>query len=190
MSRSRVEEALARVARVDFLPEARRAEAALDRPIDLGFGQTNSQPSTVRAMLELLEIRPQDAILDVGSGSGWTTALLAWLAGPGGRVLGLELEPALVAFGRANLARAEVSNGVIRQAEPGTLGAPDVAPFDRILVSAMASSLPERLVAQLGPAGVLVVPVDGVLHRVARVGPEPMSRRITTHGRHRFVPLR
>lgn len=190
MARADVAEAFAAVSRADFLPPSRRDEAARDGPIPIGHDQTNSQPSTVRDMLELLGAEPGHAVLDVGSGSGWTTALLAHLVGPRGSVLGVELESDLVSFGRDNLARAGVRVAQIRRAEPGRLGAPDAAPFDRILVSAMASTVPEELVAHLLPAGVMVVPVAGVMLRIERTGPAPTDRRVTRHGAYRFVPLR
>ncbi|WP_392542515.1 protein-L-isoaspartate O-methyltransferase [Oryzobacter telluris] len=185
----RVAAAMAAQPRVLFLPRAARPEAAHDGPLAIGHGQTNSQPRTVAAMLELLDVRPGHRVLDVGSGSGWTTALLAELVGPTGEVLGLELVDDLVDFGRRNLARTGLSHAVIRAASPGVLGAPDDAPFDRVLVSAMARHLPEALVAQLAPGGVLVVPVDGLMTRVVLDDPATGGRHTTTHGRYRFVPL-
>jgi protein-L-isoaspartate(D-aspartate) O-methyltransferase len=74
-----------------FLPASEVRRAAYDGPLDIGHGQTNSQPRTVRAMLELLDVQPGQRVLDVGAGSGWTTALLAHLTGPAGEVLGVEL---------------------------------------------------------------------------------------------------
>jgi protein-L-isoaspartate(D-aspartate) O-methyltransferase len=175
--------------RARFLPRRARREAAYDGPLAIGHGQTNSQPRTVRAMLELLDVQPGERVLDVGSGSGWTTAILAELTGPTGSVLGLELVDDLVDFGRHNLERTGFSHATIRPAAPGVLGAPEDAPFDRVLVSAMARRLPEELVGQLGPGGVLVVPVNGVMTRVERDVTTPTGRRVTTHGHYRFVPL-
>ena len=83
---STVQEAFQLVDRKLFLPEEERWRAHLDRPIPIGYGQTNSQPSTVRAMLEWLDAEEGDKILDVGSGSGWTTALLSRLVGKTGEV--------------------------------------------------------------------------------------------------------
>jgi protein-L-isoaspartate(D-aspartate) O-methyltransferase len=183
----RVTEALAAVPREWFLPERQRGRAAYDGPLEIGHGQTNSQPRTVEAMLRLLDVRRGDRVLDVGSGSGWSTALLAELTGADGSVLGTELEPDLVAFGRANLARGAWPWARIEQATPGVLGDPPSAPYDRILVSAEARSLPTELVAQLGAEARMVVPVDGemVLVEHGRAG-----ARVSRHGRYRFVPLR
>nr|NLD41501.1 protein-L-isoaspartate carboxylmethyltransferase [Actinomycetales bacterium] len=91
----RIAEAFDAVPREAFLPAHERANAHLDRPIRLSHGQTNSQPSTVRNMLGLLNPQPGDRVLDVGAGSGWTTALLAHLVGPGGGVWGVERIPEL-----------------------------------------------------------------------------------------------
>ena len=120
-----------------------------------------------------------------GSGSGWTTALLAHLVGPTGAVLGVELEDELVSFGTANLDGVDRPWASIRLATPGVLGDPDGAPYDRILVSAMADSLPPTLVDQLADDGVLVVPVAGVMLRVTNPGAV-----VSEHGHYRFVPLR
>jgi protein-L-isoaspartate(D-aspartate) O-methyltransferase len=175
------------VPREGFLPKRERRRAGYDGPLPIGEGQTNSQPRTVAAMLRLLEVAPGQRVLDVGSGSGWTTALLAHLVGPEGRVVGVELEPSLVEFGTANLAATSQPWARIVQATPGVLGIPDHAPYDRILVSAEPSSLPQQLVDQLGDGGRLVIPVRGTMTLVTRDGDET---RQTHHGSYRFVPLR
>jgi protein-L-isoaspartate(D-aspartate) O-methyltransferase len=183
----RVAEAFAAMPREGFLHRGERRSAAYDGPLPIGHGQTNSQPSTVEAMLRLLDVRRGQKVLDVGCGSGWTTALLAHLTGPTGRVLGVELEPELVKFGSDNIDRVDVSWASIHEATPGVLGLPDAAPYHRILVSAMADELPDELVAQLHTGGVMVVPVNGTMLRVS------CSMRavgITRHGSYRFVPLR
>ena len=185
-----VSAAFAAVDRAEFLRPRDRMDAFYDGPIAIGHGQTNSQPRTVHAMLELLDVRPGQKILDVGSGSGWTTALLAWLVGPSGSVLGVELEPDLAAWGAENLGRQDAEWASIRPADPDVLGIPSEAPFDRILVSATARKLPDELVGQLADGGVMVVPVGATMTRVRRSGPERGDVDITTHGSYSFVPLR
>lgn len=181
-----VDRAFARTPRVDFLPAKERDRAAEDGPLAIGDEQTNSQPSTVAAMLRLLDVRPGQRVLDVGSGSGWTTALLADLVGPDGQVTGVERVPRLVETSRAALAGFDRPWAQVRRAAPNVLGVPDNAPFARILVSAEARELPEELVDQLAPDGVLVVPVAGEMLRVVV---DEDGRRVARHGLYRFVPL-
>jgi protein-L-isoaspartate(D-aspartate) O-methyltransferase len=180
-----VEEAFLAHPRTGFLPTSVRRRAAYDGPLTIPAGQTNSQPRTVEAMLRLLDVRAGQRVLDVGAGSGWTTALLAHLVGPTGEVLGVELEPELVAFGSANLDATRQPWARISGATPGVLGDPDHAPYDRILVSAEPRELPSELVDQLGPTGRMVIPVAGWMTLVVMPGPV-----VTEHGAYRFVPLR
>ncbi len=184
--------AFAAVPRADFLPEGERGQAGLDEPVPIGYGQTSSQPSTVRAMLELLDVRPGQRVLDVGAGSGWTTALLARLTGPTGAVVGVERVPELAAAASAAVASADLTWAHVHTAEPHVLGAPDAGPYDRILVSAMARRLPLELVSQLVPGGVMVLPVHGRMLRVVRRPPpddDPADAQVSEHGWYRFVPL-
>ena len=185
MDRS-LDDAFAAVPRADFLPPDQRAYAHQDRPLAIGFGATNSQPWTVRYMLRLLDARPGDRVLDVGSGSGWTAALLGWLVGEAGEVVGVDIVPELVAMAREHLAGRF---GWVRfeLARRGKLGWPDGAPWDRILVSAMADELPEELLAQLAPGGRLVVPVDERMVLVTLSGRG--ERTVSRHGAYVFVPL-
>ncbi len=183
-----VDRAFAAAPRSGFLPRAQVAHAHEDHPLDIGYGQTSSQPSTVRRMLRLLDVRPGQRVLDVGAGSGWTTALLAHLVGPDGCVLGVELQPDLARWGASNLAACHLPWASLEAAHTARLGRPDRAPFDRVLVSAQARQLPRELVDQLADDGVMVCPVAGRLARVERFGGsgEPEVR---WYGHYRFVPL-
>lgn len=169
-----------------FLPADQQPLAAEDRPLSIGHAQTSSQPSTVANMLRLLDVRRGQRVLDVGAGSGWTTALLAHLVGPGGFVLGLEAVPELADWGAANLTRTKREQARLLVSESGTLGDPSRAPYDRILVSAAARRLPEALLDQLAVPGRMVVPVGGWMTLVER---EYDEDRLSRHGSYRFVPL-
>jgi protein-L-isoaspartate(D-aspartate) O-methyltransferase len=155
---SSVEEAFRSIPRANFLLSESAADAELNMPLPIGFGQTNSQPETVHLMLEWLGVEPGDNILDVGSGSGWTTALLAYLTGPKGHVTAVEIIPELVQFGRHNCARIGIHNVQFHQAQK-QIGWHSEAPYDRILVSAAANTLPPGLLDQLRPNGRLVIPI-------------------------------
>lgn len=190
------------VRREHFLPQDQRAWAIADVPLPIGHGQTNSQPSTVADMLELLAPECGDTILDLGAGSGWTAALLAVIAGPEGRIVGVERHPELIARAREAVRNSFAEAGLgsdadaqspapidFVRAHPGVLGAPEFGPFDRILVSAGADHLPDALVEQLAVGGVMVIPVGEEMLRVERRGADIGSAEVTRHGRYRFVPL-
>lgn len=163
-----IQEVFQLVPRSEFLPENVQANAFEDRPLSIGYDQTNSQPSTMRRMLEWLDVQPGNKILDVGSGSGWTTALLAQLTGDKGMVIATERIPELVTFGKANCERLGVKNVTFHEATD-TLGWPPGAPYDRILVSAAAEELPAQLLGQLktGEAGKMVIPVEDEILEVS-----------------------
>ncbi len=153
--------------RRNFLPEEVRDSAELDIPLPIGSGQTNSQPSTVAIMLRWLDVEPGDNVLDVGSGSGWTTALLASLTGRRGKVHAVELLSELLAFGRDNCRRLNITNVSFHLAGKD-FGWPEEAPYDRILVSAAADEMPEELLDQLKAPGRMVVPVRNTVYVIEK----------------------
>lgn len=183
---ARVRAAMSSTPRADFLPPEVRHLADADHPVMIGWNATNSQPSTVARMLELLDVQSGDRVLDVGSGSGWTTAILSVLAGDEGAVIGVELVPQLVEYGNERLAETG-TRAEIREAVSGVLGLPDEAPFDRILVSAQAATVPTQLEAQLAEGGRLVAPIAGLMTVVdMRDG---LPHRRADAGIYSFVPL-
>jgi protein-L-isoaspartate(D-aspartate) O-methyltransferase len=181
----RIIEAFRAVDRGKFVLPQYLAEAYEDGPLPIGFGATISQPTTVAFMVELLQPQEGEAVLDVGSGSGWTTALLARLVGANGKVTGTEVVPELVVLGQENLKFFQFPNVEIRQAdkEPGV---PDSL-FDKILVSASAEHLPGELVSQLKTGGRMVIPVLDSLYAVDKT--ESGFKQKEYYG-FIFVPLR
>lgn len=162
-----------------FVRPADRLRAYEDHPLSIGHGQTISQPYTVAFMLNLLDVRPGQKVLDLGCGSGWTTALLAQMVGPTGSVHGVEIIPELVKFAQRNLAGYAFPNVAVEVAGE-TLGMTEQAPFDRILVSAAAESLPLELCEQLASPGIMVVPIGEDIvqvkkHKAGRINQEIFS---------------
>jgi protein-L-isoaspartate(D-aspartate) O-methyltransferase len=151
----RVLAAFARVPRHEFIAPELWREAYEDRPIQIGEGQTISQPYMHAAMLEAARIQPTDVVLEVGTGSGYQTALLAELAA---EVFSIEIFPTLAERAQHTLARLNYTQIVIRVGD-GSLGWPDAAPFDVIIVSAASPSVPPALLEQLRIEGRMVIPV-------------------------------
>jgi protein-L-isoaspartate(D-aspartate) O-methyltransferase len=155
ISDSRVLDAMLRVPRHEFVPEACRAQAYEDHPLPIGEGQTISQPYIVALMLESLQLTLNDKVLEVGTGSGYATALLAELAAD---VFSIERHAYLAESARALLASLGYSKVHVITGD-GALGLPDSAPFDAILVSAAALHLPSALPTQLRDAGRMIIPI-------------------------------
>jgi protein-L-isoaspartate(D-aspartate) O-methyltransferase len=155
------------VPREAFLPEAMRNLANANVPLPIGYGQTNSQPATVALMLNWLRAEPGNIALDVGSGSGWTSGLLGYCVGSTGRVIAVEKVPELLEFGRDNCEKLGITNVEFHEAGR-ELGWPAKAPYDRILVSAAASSVPQELTDQLKPGGRMVIPIRNSIYIVEK----------------------
>ncbi len=149
--------ALRQVPRHRFLPEEAWKLAYSDSPLKIGRGQTISQPYIVALMTELLKVRPEDKVLEVGTGSGYQAAVLATLAR---EVHSIERVPELAERAEANLSALGVENVRVHLGD-GSQGYPPAAPYDRILVAAAAPEAPPALLAQLTEGGRLVIPVGG-----------------------------
>jgi len=181
----RIIEAFLQVNRVNFVPEAMREETYGDYPLPIGKGQTISQPSTVAFMLELLQAQEGDEVLDIGSGSGWTLALLAYLVGKKGHVIGLERIDTLIEYANEHLKQIKCNNAVVQKAG-SELGLPDKK-FDAVLVSASARNLPNSLLKQLKPNGRLVIPVRDSIFRYSKSDDDGYKEE--EYPGFRFVPL-
>lgn len=157
------------VDRKDFVKADYAGRTYDDRPLPIGLGQTISQPSTVAFMLERLHIEKGEKVLDIGAGSGWTTSLLSYLVGSGGEVIGIErLEPH-VKFGRVNIKKYNYSKVRLIKAEQD-LGHSEGAPYDKILVSAAAQEVPQKLLNQLKVGGVMVIPIKSSIYKITKTG--------------------
>jgi protein-L-isoaspartate(D-aspartate) O-methyltransferase len=184
----RVLRAMSTVPRERFVPDAERGVAYADEALPIPAGQTISQPYMVARMTELLGPRPGARILEIGTGSGYQTAILVVL---GAAVVSIERQPELAVTARERLAKLGLGGAVEIRVGDGSLGAADAAPFDGIVVTAAAPSIPPLLREQLSPGGGrLVIPVGGRgrqdLLLVVRHGDEWSE---TNEGPCVFVPL-
>jgi len=154
-------EAFRKIKRIDFLPEDSKDLANLNEALPIEYGQTISQPLVVAFMLELLQPRVGEKILDIGSGSGWTTALLAEIVGERGKIIAVEIVPELKKFGEKNVAKYNfIEKGIVEFiCADGSNGYQKEAPFDKILASASAEKLPLAWKEQLKIEGKIVTPI-------------------------------
>ncbi len=183
---SRLIDAMARIPRERSIDESLRDEAYADRALGIDCGQTISQPYIVALMTQALALRGDERVLEIGTGSGYQTAILAELAR---EVLSIERHAALSRQAAARLAELGY-NRVTLVVGDGTLGWPAAAPYDRILVAAAAATVPQPLIEQLVPGGILVIPLGTrdhqMLQAIHKVGNEPQIEPLSAC---RFVPL-
>jgi protein-L-isoaspartate(D-aspartate) O-methyltransferase len=186
MSDPRVLDAMLRVPRHAFVPEPYRAQAYEDHPLPIGDDQTISQPYIVALMLESLQLTPHDKVLEVGTGSGYVTALLAELAA---EVFSIERHASLAESARTLLVGMGYANACVVTGD-GALGLAACAPFDAILVSAAALRVPPALPSQLRDGGRMIIPIGSTdsqqLQFIRMVNGQPLNslRELV-----RFVPL-
>ena len=187
LSDPRIAAAFRAIDRAGFVPVELRVEAYLDRPVMIPFRQTTSQPSLIARMIDAAKVGPSDRVLEVGTGYGFQTALLASVAR---EVISIERFTGLARAARDNLLEAGIDNARVIVGN-GWEGAPDAAPFQAIVVSAAATEVPGALVEQLDEGGRLVIPLktagsDDVL-LFEKKGGELVRTRLVTPAR--FVPL-
>jgi protein-L-isoaspartate(D-aspartate) O-methyltransferase len=153
--------AMESVPRHEFVPEEVRARAYEDVPLPIGHGQTISQPYIVAAMTAALRLRPSDRVLEIGTGCGYQAAVLSQLAR---EIFTVERRAELALSASERLARLGYANAHVHCGD-GTLGLPEFAPFDAILVAAAAPAVPEPLLAQLAEGGRMILPVGDAEHQ-------------------------
>jgi protein-L-isoaspartate(D-aspartate) O-methyltransferase len=182
----RVLATMARVPRHEFVPSEFRLQAYEDHPLPIGQDQTISQPYMVALMLEYLAVEPENTVLEIGTGSGYQSALLAELAK---RVYTIERHLALANFAARDLMRLGYSNVTVLVRD-GSLGLPEHAPYERIIVAAAAPRVPPALLAQLSEGGRMILPVGSEhvqeLQLIRKKNGVPLATSLEGC---RFVPL-
>jgi protein-L-isoaspartate(D-aspartate) O-methyltransferase len=183
----RVLQAMLRIPREEFVPAPLRAEAYQDAPLPIGFAQTITQPYMTALMAQLLELRGDEKVLDVGTGSGYHAAVLGALAR---EVISVERIPELAVQARDNLTRTGLDRNIKVLCTDGSLGVPEEVPFDSISVAAASPSVPQALIDQLKDPGTLVIPVGAREDQDLRVIRKKHGKLETSYSSAcRFVPL-
>ncbi len=183
---ARVLAALEHVPREQFVSEEQHAQAYTNRPLPLILGQTISQPQIVAIMTQALALSGRERVLEIGTGSGYQTAILAHLAS---YVYSVERYPQLAYQAASRIAAAAINNVSIYIAD-GSLGWPELAPYDRILVTAAAPKIPPQLLAQLAPNGILVIPIGNYKQQeLLIVTQTEQGQQVKSLGHCLFVPL-
>ena len=151
-------EAFQEIKREDFVHESLLNSAYEDVPLPLMRGKTISQPTTVMIMTHALELEHGEKVFEIGTGSGYQSAIIAKIVGPKGKVITAEVVPELVHFAKQNLRKAGISNVLVYE-DDGSNGMPSEAPFDKIIITAACREFPKPLLLQLKPEGIIVGPV-------------------------------
>lgn len=180
--------AFERVDRADFVLPQYLEAAYFNRPLPIGFGQTISQPFTVAFMLDLLDVKRGEKVLEIGAGSGWQTALLASLVGRRGKVVAMERIGPLIDFAKSNLSHYPLlyCTSALMQGD-GSLGFVKEAPFDKIIAAASARAIPKAWKDQLKIGGRIVAPVKDSIMVIDKISRDKYQQ--TEHWGFTFVPL-
>jgi len=184
----KVIDAFLSVPREHFVQEEHKQHAYSDEPLPIGFKQTISAPSMVAIMLELLNFKPKQNILEIGTGSGWNAALMSKLADPS-KIYTIEIIPELAKFAKKNMERAGIENVEIIENDGG-IGHKKQQPYDIIILTCAAQEVPEELLKQLKIGGTLMAPVGGLQQILTKIERTKNGFEKTRHCGCVFVPLR
>lgn len=189
VNEKKVLETMLRVPRHKFVPEYAQSTAYIDMPLEIGSGQTISAPHMVAIMCELLELSEGNTVLEIGAGSGYNAAVMAELVGKKGHIYTVERIESLANFARKNLEKTGYENVTVLL-EDGSMGYSKYAPYDRITVTCAAPDIPEPLLEQLKPGGIMVIPVGTHSQELIRVKKDSEGKvYIDRKGGVIFVPL-
>jgi protein-L-isoaspartate(D-aspartate) O-methyltransferase len=189
LSSKKIEEAIRKFPRHLFVPQSVRHLAYVDAPLPIGFNQTISQPSTVIAMTEALNVKSGMKILEIGSGSGWQASILSHLVGDRGFVYSIEVIKELSEFAKSNMRKLGINNVEVILRD-GSLGLYEESPFDRIIVTAASPNIPQPLIEQLKIDGLIVIPTGNMYLQemiVAKKTKNGLQKK--SIGNFAFVPL-
>ncbi len=173
LNKEEIREAFEKVDRKNFVPKEYQENAYINEPIAISFGQTVSQPYTVAFMLDALDLKKGQKVLDVGTGSGWAAALLAKIVGSKGKVITIERVEELYEFAKQRLKKYKNVKQVLGD---GSKGYEKEAPYDRITVAAASPDVPKPLFDQLKESGILLIPIGGDLCKTKDIKPMGNSR--------------
>lgn len=185
----KVIEAFKKIPREEFISKEYLSQAYGDYPLSIGLGQTISQPTTVMIMTEALEVKEGHKILEIGTGSGYQAAILSYLVGKKGIVYTTEIIEELARFAESNIKKLNIRNVKVIYSD-GSLGYKKAAPYDRIIVTAGSPRIPEELLKQLKPSGIMIVPVGDLLSQKMLKIIKKKKLEIKDLGNFTFVPLK
>ncbi len=178
------------IPREKFVLKKHKNEAYADMALPILMGQTISQPTTVMIMLNALEVKRGEHILEIGTGSGYQTALLSRLVGPKGKVTSLEIQPELIDYAKKNLRKIKLDKNVKIIRTDGSNGHEKLSPYDKIIVTAASPKLNHALLDQVKREGIMVVPVGHLYEQKLLKITRSRELRIENLGEFLFVPLR
>ena len=188
LTNDKVESAFRSIPRHEFVPKSELGRAYNNEPLPTMKGQTISQPVVVSRMTEWLDVKDGQKILEIGTGSGWQTAILACLVGKG-TVFSVERHPELAKFARENLNKLGINNAHVIL-DDGSMGYPEKSPYDRIIITAACSKIPLPLLEQLGENGLIIAPVGDSYQSLVLLKKTPQGIvKIKNQSNYIFVPL-